>query len=80
MVQTVLKTVAFCSDAGREKGRIFRHFWIFCGDFFGALNGTQFLLCVVEGRWVALTPGVELLGVEPSKLPICSPQWSVVFR
>ena len=33
---------------------------------FGALDGTQFLLCVVEGRWVALTPGVELPGVGPS--------------
>ena len=38
----------------------------YCGIFFGALDGTQFLLCVVEGRWVALTPGVELPGVGPS--------------
>ena len=35
-------------------------------NFFGALDGTQFLLCVVEGWWVALTPGVELPGVGPS--------------
>ena len=34
--------------------------------FFGALDGTQFLLCVVDCRWVALTPGVELPGVGPS--------------
>ena len=39
---------------------VFGLLWI----FFGALDGTQFLLCVVEGRW--LTPGVELPGVGPS--------------
>ena len=48
-------SVALCSDAGREKGRILRHFEIFYGDFLGPLMA-QFLLCVVEGRWVALTP------------------------
>ena len=48
------------------KGRILRHFWFIVDFFFGALDGTQFLLCVVEGRWVALTPGVELPGVGPS--------------
>ena len=43
----------------------FRHFCEFLGWIFGALDGTQFLLCVVEGREVALTPGVELPGVGP---------------
>ena len=25
--------------------------FVFFGSFFGALDDTQFLLCVVEGRW-----------------------------
>ena len=33
---------------------------------FWSLDGTQFLLCVVEGWRVALTPEVELPGVGPS--------------
>ena len=41
-----------------EKWRILRHFGFFKGFFFEALDGTQFLLCVVEGREVTLTPGV----------------------
>ena len=45
-----------------------RHFLDFLGRFFGALDDTQFLLCVVEGREVALTPGVKLLGVGPPRV------------
>ena len=52
--------------AGSSEGTHFASFLVYCGIFFGALDGTQFLLCVVEGRWVALTPGVELPGVGPS--------------
>ena len=55
-IDEVWTSLRICSDARREKGRILRHFWFFYG-FFGALDGTQFLLYVVEGRWVALTPG-----------------------
>ena len=47
MVQTVLKPVALCSDAGREKGRILRHFWIFYGDFLGPLMAHSFY-CVLS--------------------------------
>ena len=64
-IDEVWTSLRLCSDAGREKGRILRHFWFFM-EIFGALDVTQFLLCVVEGRWVALTPGVELPGVGPS--------------
>ena len=44
---------------------VFSAFLRFFRLVFGALDGTQFLLCVVEGRGVALTPGVELPGVRP---------------
>ena len=44
----------------------FASFLDFFMVFFGALDGTQFLLCAVDGRLVALTPGVELPGVGPS--------------
>ena len=56
-----------CSWSPRRYGKV-AHFASFFGlfrYFFGALDGTQFLLCVVEGREVALTPGVELPGVGP---------------
>ena len=43
----------------------FASFFDFLEKIFGALEGTQFLLCVVKGRGVALTPGVELPGVRP---------------
>ena len=43
----------------------FALFFDFLGLFFEALDDIQFLLCVVEGRGVALTPGVELPGVRP---------------
>ena len=53
MVQTVLKTVAFCSDAGREKGRILRHFLYFYGDFMEPLMAHSFF-CVLSSAcgWV----------------------------
>ena len=44
-----------------------RHF-LFFRAIFGALDDTQFLLCVVEGRGVALTPGVNLPGVGPPRV------------
>ena len=47
------------------KGRVLRHFSHFLVPIFQALDDTQFLLCVVEGRGVALTPGVGLPGVGP---------------
>ena len=47
-----------------EKGHILCHFWFFQA-IFGALDDTQFSLCVVEGWGAALTPGVKLPGVGP---------------
>ena len=43
-------------------------FGFFRAIFFGALDDKQFLLCVVEGRGVALTPGVKLPGVGPPRV------------
>ena len=80
VVQTVLKTVALCSDAGREKGRILRHFWIFYGDFLEPLMAHSFYYMFVECRWVALTPGVGTPGcraIERANLESTGP---VVFR
>ena len=47
------------------KGTYFASFFGFFWKIFGALDDAQFLLCVVEGLGVALTPGVELPGVGP---------------
>ena len=72
----VVPTTGYGSDSTENGGVVQRrrtregtHFASFLDFFmviFGAHDGTQFLLCVVEGRWVALTPGVELPSVGPS--------------
>ena len=66
VLDEVWTSLRICSDAGREKGRILRHF-LFLVGIFGVLDGAQFLLCVVEGWCVALTSGVEPPGVKPSR-------------